>query len=196
VPGARTHEVTALLLAWRDGDEQALQVLLPLVHRELRQLAQRRMAGERPGHLLQPTALVNEVYMRLVDIRQVRWQDRSHFFAMTACLMRRILVDAARAQKNRKRGGAFQRVTLDLDQLATPEVRVDVIAVDTALQAMAAQFPRKATVVELRFFGGLSVEETAEALKVSPETVSRDWKFAKSWLLRALSPAARVSPDC
>lgn len=196
MPGARTHEVTALLLAWRDGDEQALQVLLPLVHRELRQLAQRRMAGERPGHLLQPTALVNEVYMRLVDVRQVRWQDRSHFFAMTACLMRRILVDAARAQKNRKRGGAFQRVTLDLDQLATPEVRVDVIAVDTALQAMAAQFPRKATVVELRFFGGLSVEETAEALKVSPETVSRNWKFAKSWLLRVLSPAARVSRDC
>lgn len=110
--------------------------------------------------------------------------------------MRRILVDAARAQKNRKRGGAFQRVTLDLDQLATPEVRVDVIAVDTALQAMAAQFPRKATVVELRFFGGLSVEETAEALKVSPETVSRNWKFAKSWLLRVLSPAARVSRDC
>lgn len=188
MPDGRTHDVTALLLAWRGGDEEALQVLLPLVHRELRQLAQRRMAGERPGHLLQPTALVNEVYMRLVDVRQVRWHDRSHFFAMTACLMRRILVDVARAQKSRKRGGAFQRVTLDLDQQATPDARVDVIAVDTALQALAAQFPRKADVVELRFFGGLSVEETAEVLAISPETVNRDWKFAKSWLLRALSP--------
>jgi RNA polymerase sigma factor (TIGR02999 family) len=161
--------------------------LVPLVHDELRRLARRHMAGERPGHVLQATALVNEVYLRLVDIRRIQWQDRAHFFAMAARLMRRVLVDAARAQKNQKRGGALHRVTLDPNLPVASETPEDVIAINAALEALAAEHERKACVVELRFFGGLSVEETAEVLKVSEETVTPDWRFAKSWLLRELS---------
>lgn len=187
MPASRPHDVTALLLEWRGGSETAVQALLPLVHAELRRLARRHMAGERPGHVLQATALVNEVYLRLLDVRRLQWQDRAHFFAMAARLMRRILVDHARAQKNLKRGGALHRVTFDSDLPVTSDTPDELLAIDDALQALAAEHERKARVVELRFYGGLSVEETAEALGVSPETVMRDWKFARSWLLRELS---------
>ena len=159
---------------------------MPLVHGELRRIAKRHMAGERPDHVLQATALVNEVYLRLIDVHRVQWQDRAHFFAVAARLMRRVLVDFARAQKNQKRGGALHRVTLDSD-LPVASAPVDLIAIDEALQALSEAYERKAQVVELRFFGGLSVEETAEVLKISQETVMRDWKFAKNWLLRELS---------
>jgi RNA polymerase sigma factor (TIGR02999 family) len=182
-----TQNVTALLVDWRGGDERALQKLVPLVHDELRRLARRHMAGERPGHVLQATALVNELYLRLVDVRRVRWQDRAHFFAVAARLMRRVLVDDARARRNQKRGGALQRVTFDPDLPVASDSHESVIAIDDALRALAEEYERKAQVVELRFFGGLSVEETAEALGISPETVMRDWKFAKSWLMRELS---------
>lgn len=183
----RTHNVTALLIDWRGGNEGAVQKLLPLVHDELRRIANRHMAGERLDHVLQATALVNEAYLRLVDIRRVQWQDRAHFFAMAARLMRRVLVDFARAQKNQKRGGALLRVTFDQNLQVTSNTPEDIIAIDEALRSLAAQYKRKSQVVELRFFGGLSVEETAEVLKISQETVMRDWKFAKNWLLRELS---------
>ena len=179
--------MTALLIEWRGGDVGAMQRLLPLVHDELRRLAKRHMAGERPGHVLQATALVHEVYLRLVDIHRVQWQDRAHFFAMAARLMRRVLVDFARARNNQKRGGLLNRVTLDENLPFASHAPEDLIAIDDALRSLAAQYERKAQVVELRFFGGLSVEETSEALKISPETAMRDWKFAKHWLLRELS---------
>lgn len=193
----RVHDVTALLLAWRGGDEAALPALLPLVHGELRRLARLYMAGERQGHLLQPTALVNEAFLRLVDVRRIAWRDRAHFYAMAARLMRQVLVDVARAEKNQKRGGAYQRVTLDQDVPGRTQSPVDVIAVDDALDALAREYPRKAEVVELRYFAGLAVEECAEALGVSAETVMRDWKFARSWLLRALrgnAPPSEAPP--
>jgi RNA polymerase sigma factor (TIGR02999 family) len=179
--------VTALLLDWRGGNAGAVEKLMPLVHGELRRMAKRHMAGERADHLLQATALVNEVYLRLVDIRRVQWQDRAHFFAVAARLMRRVLVDFARAQKNQKRGGALHRVTLDQDLAVANDTPADVLAIDDALDALSEAYERKAQVVELRFFGGLSVEETAEVLKVSEETVMRDWRFAKNWLMRELS---------
>jgi RNA polymerase sigma factor (TIGR02999 family) len=182
-----SHDLTALLIDWRRGDQEAVERLLPLVHDELRRMAHRHMAGERPGHVLQATALVNEVYLRLIDIERVQWQDRAHFFAMVARLMRRVLIDFARAQKNQKRGGELQRVTFDRDLPVAASTSDDLVAIDDALAAFSQQYERKAQVVELRFFGGLSVEETAEALNISPETVMRDWKFAKSWLLRELT---------
>ncbi len=184
---ARTHNVTALLIDWRGGDEAAVQKLVPVVHDELRRMAHRHMAGERPGHVLQATALVNEVYLRLVDIRRVQWQDRAHFYAMAARLMRRVLVDFARAQRNQKRGGALQRITFDQNMPVAADTPDELIAIDDALSAFAKEYERKSQVVELRFFGGLSVEETAEALNISQETVMRDWKFAKNWLMRELS---------
>jgi RNA polymerase sigma factor (TIGR02999 family) len=187
VSDVRTHDVTALLVEWRGGDEGAIEKLLPLVHGELRHLAKRYMAGERRDHVLQATALVNEAYLRLIDIRRVQWQDRAHFFAMAARLMRRVLVDFARARKNQKRGGALHRVTFDQNLLVTSDTPEDLIAIDEALRSLPAHHERKSQVVELRFFGGLSVEETAEALKISAETVMRDWKFAKNWLMRELS---------
>jgi RNA polymerase sigma factor (TIGR02999 family) len=187
VSDVRTHDVTALLVEWRGGDAGAVDRLLPLVHAELRRLANRHMAGERADHVLQATALVNEVYLRLVDIRRVQWQDRAHFFAMAARLMRRVLVDFARARTNQKRGGALRRLTWDENLAVASDTPDDLIAIDDALRALAAQYERKSQVVELRFFGGMSVEETAEVLKISPETVMRDWKFAKNWLLRELS---------
>ena len=183
----RAHDVTALLKDWRNGNEAAVDQLVPLVHTELRRLAKRQMARERPDHLLQATALVNEVYLRLIDARGVQWQDRAHFFAVAARLMRRVLVDFARAQKNQKRGGALHRVTFDQDLPIATRTSEDLVAIDEALQSLAAQYERKSQVVELRFFGGLTVEETAEVLKISPETVMRDWKFARNWLLRELS---------
>ncbi len=179
-------EVTQLLIDWSNGDERALQQLIPLVHEELRRVARRHMAHERAQHTLQATALVNEAYVRLVDIRQVRWQNRAHFFAMSARLMRRILVDFARSRRYQKRGGAARKVTLDEALVVSPEPGADLVALDEALTALAAVDPRKAQVVEMRFFGGLSVEESAEALHVSRDTVMRDWKLAKAWLLREL----------
>ena len=190
----RPSDVTALLIEWRAGDHGAVEKLLPLVHGELKRIAKRHMAGERPDHVLQATALVNEVYLRLIDIRRVQWQDRAHFFAMAARLMRRVLVDFARARDNQKRGGALQRVTFDHNLPVASGTPDDLIAIDDALRALAGQYERKAQVVELRYFGGLSVEETAEVLKISQETVMRDWKFAKNWLLRELSRTATRRP--
>jgi RNA polymerase sigma factor (TIGR02999 family) len=189
-----SHDVTALLIEWTRGDAAAIDKLLPLVHGELRRLARRQMAGERQGHVLQATALVNEVYLKLIDIRRVQWQDRAHFFAMAARLMRRVLVDFARAGKNQKRGGAMQRITFHKELPVFGETPEDLIAIDEALSAFGREYERKAQVVELRFFGGLSVDETAEVLSISPETVMRDWKFAKGWLMRELSRAGARNP--
>jgi RNA polymerase sigma factor (TIGR02999 family) len=182
-----SHQITQLLVDWRKGDLAALERLVPLVHQELRRVARRHMAHERAGHTLQATALVNEAYVRLIDIKHVNWQDRAHFFAMSSRLMRRILVDFARAKGYQKRGGDAQKVSLDEALLVSQEPARELIALDAALTALAAFDARKAQVVEMRFFGGLSVEETAEALKVSVDTVMRDWKLAKAWLLRELS---------
>jgi len=192
---ARINDVTALLLQWRGGNPAAMEKLLPRVYSELRRVARRHMGRERPDHPLQATGLVNEVYLRLVDIRRIQWQDRAHFFAVAARLMRRVLVDFARAHKNQKRGGALQHVTLDDNLPVSGNTPEDVIDIDRALQSLAVQYDRKAQVVELRFFGGLSVEETAEVLNISPETVMRDWKFAKNWLLRELSRTKSAAHD-
>jgi RNA polymerase sigma-70 factor (ECF subfamily) len=180
-------EVTQLLRAWGSGDDRALDKLTPLVETELHRLAHRYMAREKPGHTLQTTALVNEVYLKLVNIQDMTWQDRAHFFAISARMMRHILTDFARSRRFQKRGGAALRVTLDEALVVSPEQDADIVALDEALGQLAALDSRKSQVVELRFFGGLSVEETAEVLKISRETVLRDWKFAKVWLLRELS---------
>ena len=182
----RSPRPTELLLAWNRGDARAFDQLVPLVHAELRRLARRYMARERPDHTLQASALVNEAYLRLSDLKQMQWQNRAHFFAMSARVMRRILVDFARAKRNAKRGGGAPRVTLDEALLPPEETGHDLVALDDALQALAAVHPRKSDVVELRYFGGLSLEEAAEALHVSVDTVKRDWRFAKLWLLREL----------
>jgi RNA polymerase sigma factor (TIGR02999 family) len=181
-----SQEITQLLLAWNEGDEQALARLIPLVQEELHRLAHHYMAGERPGHPLQTTALIHEAYLRLIDSSRVRWQNRSHFFAVSAQLMRRILVDVARARHKQKRGGDAVHVSLDEAMIVTREPGPDVIALDEALKTLATLDPRKSKVIELRFFGGLSVEETAEVLGVSPVTVMRDWGLAKTWLAREL----------
>jgi RNA polymerase sigma factor (TIGR02999 family) len=181
-PGA----VTKLLRAWSDGDDEALERLTPLVEAELRRLARGYMGRERRGHTLQATALVNEAFLRLTDARRLRWQDRAHFLGISARLMRRVLVDHARSRGYRKRGGAAQRVTLDERLLASSDPALDIVALDRALEALAAVDTRKSRVIELRFFGGLSVEETAEVLHVSADTVKRDWRLAKLWLLREL----------
>jgi len=160
--------------------------LIPLVHRELHQIAQRCMAGERAGHSLQATVLVNEAYLKLVNAKDVAWHDRAHFLAVAARVMRRILVEHARARRAQKRGGAATRVTFDEALVVTNEPREDFVALDDALEALAAFDERKSRVIELRFFGGLSVEETASVLKVSPETVMRDWRMAKAWLQREM----------
>ncbi len=184
---APSHDVTRLLARWKDGDEAALQQLVPIVHEELRRLARRQMAGERPGHMLQPTALVNEAYLRLVNLKQMQWQNRAHFFAMGARLMRRNLVDFARSRGYQKRGGSAKQVSFTQALAVAAEGQAtDVVALNDALEALADVDERKSRVVELRFFGGLSVEETAEVLNVSRETIQRDWKFAKMWLLRHL----------
>lgn len=183
-------EVTRLLKAWGEGDDGALARLTPVVENELHRVAHRCMARENPGHTLQTTALVNEVYLRLVDIHGVSWQDRAHFFAMSARLMRRILTDFARSRHYQKRGAGAVQVSLDESLLVTPQKDADIMALDAALTDFAVLYPRQSRVVELRFFGGLEVEEAAEALKVSPVTVKRDWRFAKAWLLRAMSGEA------
>jgi RNA polymerase sigma factor (TIGR02999 family) len=179
--------VTGLLLAWGRGDETALEALTPLVYEELRRLARRCLRGERTAQTLQPTALVNEAFIRLVDLKRVQWHNRTQFFAISARLMRRILVDLARSRLASKRGRGGCRVTLDENLLISTEPGEDVVAIDEALDALSKVDLRKARVVELRFFGGLSVEESAEVLQVSRDTVIRDWKVARAWLLRELN---------
>src|SRR5215472_16205085 len=183
------HEVTQLLKAWSVGDEGALEKLTPLVYRQLHQIAQRYMAGERVDHTLQTTALVNEAYLKLVDCKKVNWQDRAHFFAISAQLMRRILIDFARSRGYLKRGGAVAHISFEDAPSVSKEPDPDLVALDDALNALAALDERKSKVVELKFFGGLSLEEIAEVLRISIDTVKRDWKFARLWLLRELGEA-------
>lgn len=182
-----THEVTSLLQAWGRGDDDALQRLVPLVYEQLRLAARRYMARERPGHTLETTALIHETYLRLVDVRQVKWQNRAHFLAMCAQLMRRILIEFARSRGYQKRGGGAVRVDFDRALLVGKQADFNLVALDAALNRLAQVDERKSKVVELRFFGGLEVKETAEVMNVSVDTVMRDWKLAKVWLLRELS---------
>jgi RNA polymerase sigma factor (TIGR02999 family) len=183
--------VTELLQAWNEGDQAALPQLVPFVYSELRRLARGYMHRERADHTLQATALVNEVYLRLVDVTRMRWQNRTHFFAVCARLMRRILVDHARSRRYLKRGGGARRTSLDEALVVTSEPNPDLIALDEALDDLGTIDSRKSRVVELRFFGGLTVEETAAVLEVSPDTVMRDWKLAKVWLLREIEGDTR-----
>ena len=179
-------EITRLLVAWRNGETNALDDLMPLVHRELKRIARNFMRRQRVGHTLQTTALVNEAFVRLVDSDKVNWQDRSHFFAMSAQLMRRVLVDAARRKNSEKRGGERVQVTLADDMKATERDQVDVVAIDEALRRLAELNPRHGQIVELRYFGGLTEEEIAETLNISARTVRRDWNVARAWLFREL----------
>jgi RNA polymerase sigma factor (TIGR02999 family) len=187
----KSAEITTLLKAWGQGDAAALDSLTPLVYEELQRLARGYMRQERPGHTLQATALVNEAYLRLVDVMGVEWQDRVHFLAVSARIMRRILVDAARTRASAKRGGEMARVNpsaVDFDQLpaAGSDRAMELRALDDALNSLSQMDPRRAQVIELRFFGGLTVEETAEVLKISPQSVMRDWRLARAWLAREL----------
>jgi RNA polymerase sigma factor (TIGR02999 family) len=186
---AGDKEVTGLLVAWSEGDESAYEKLVPLVYAELHRLAHRFMSGERRDHTIQTTALVNEAYLRLVD-QKARWQNRSHFFAIAAQVMRRILVDHARSQAYAKRGGNAQKVELDEAVLMARDRSAELVALDEALNKLAEFDPRKSRVVELRFFGGLSIDEAAEALQVSPNTVKRDWSSARAWLYREVTSGA------
>jgi len=179
--------VTQLLKAWGNGEQQALDQLIPLVYTELHRLAHRYMQRERSAHLLQPTALVHEAYERLVNLKDVSWQNRAHFFGVSAQLMRRILVDYARSRRYSKRGGEWRQVPLNEAVAVFRDRRTDIVALDDALHTLAGIDPRKSSVVEMRFFGGLSIKEVAEVLKVSQETVLRDWRLARVWLLRELS---------
>jgi len=181
------EEVTRLLQAWKAGDEGALERLMPLVYDELHRLARRYMAGEQTGHPLQTTALVHEVYLRLVDANTIDWQNRAHFYAICARLMRRILIDFARSRNYQKRGPNFAHIQLEEAATLSASVGSELLAVDEALKQLATIDTRKSEVVEMRFFGGLTVEEIAASLSVSPETVMRDWKLAKAWLQRELS---------
>jgi RNA polymerase sigma factor (TIGR02999 family) len=183
----RSHEVTGLLQAWSAGDEEALEELTPLVYRELHRAARRYMAGERSSHTLQATALINEVYLRLIDARRMDWQNRAHFFAVCAQLMRRILTDFARSRRYQKRGGGAAHMPLDEALVVGSQPDSDLVELDEALKKLALVDERKSRVVELRFFGGLDVKETAKVLNVSSETVMRDWRLAKVWLVRELS---------
>jgi RNA polymerase sigma-70 factor (ECF subfamily) len=182
-----THEITQLLVAWNQGDQAALESLSPLINQELHRLAKRYMAEERHGHLLQPTALVNEAWLRLIDWRNVEWQNRAHFFGLAAQIMRRILVDFARAQHSEKRGAEEMRVSLAEAANVALEKSAGLVELDDALQTLEHLDPRQARVVELRYFAGLSLEETAEALRVSVGTVRRDWSLARAWLFRELN---------
>jgi RNA polymerase sigma factor (TIGR02999 family) len=179
--------VTELLAAWSRGDQAALEALTPLIHDELHRLAARHMAGERPGHILQATALVNEAYLRLVDWKDARWQNRAHFFAMAAQIMRRVLVDVARTRRRAKRGHGQLHVSLSEAAHVTTADSVDLVALDDALKSLEVLDARQSRVIELRFFGGLSLEETAHVLDVSVGTVRRDWSLARAWLYRELS---------
>ncbi len=184
--GSPAANATTLLRAWGNGDEDARERLIPIVYGELRRLARHYLRGERPGHSVQTTALVNEAYIRLVDYKRIQWQDRAHFFAVSAQLMRRILVDHAR-RRNQKRGAGLLHVSLEEAAVLAGFEDVNLIALDAAMNDLARLDPRKAQVVEMRFFGGLSVEEAAAALKVSPVTVKRDWRLARAWLYRELT---------
>jgi RNA polymerase sigma factor (TIGR02999 family) len=190
MPDSSSADTTKLLRAWAGGDSKALEELTPRVYRELRRMAARLLRNERPGYSLQSADLVHEAYLRLVNARELKWQDRAHFFAVSAALMRRILLDRARRRAAVKRGGKAQPLdlnkTLDIVQIKAREL----VALDDALNALAAMDPRKSRIVELRFFGGLSVKETAEVVKVHPDTVLEDWKLARAWLLTELSPRA------
>jgi RNA polymerase sigma factor (TIGR02999 family) len=180
-------EITRLLLSWSNGDEAALDQLIPLVYPELQKLARRYMGREKPEHTLQTSALINEAYLRLVDQQAVEWQDRAHFFAVAAQVMRHILIDHARGHRYGKRGGGAQHLPLDDAEVAGQERAVELVALDDALTRLAKFDERKSKIVELRFFGGLSVEETAEVMKVAPITVMREWRAAKAWLYREIS---------
>jgi RNA polymerase sigma factor (TIGR02999 family) len=180
-------EVTQLLIAWSNGEEEALEKLVPLIYDELRRIARRYMKREPAGHTLQTTALVNEAYLRLIEQKGMKWQNRAHFFAISAQLMRRILVSMARARHANKRGGEARQVSLDEALVISEERAAELVALDDAMNELAALDPRRSRVVELRYFGGLSVEETAEVLNISPETVMRDWKRAKAWLYTELN---------
>ena len=183
------ENVTKLLVAWGDGNEAARDELMPLVYKELHRLAHQYMNRERPGHTLQTSALVNEAFMKLVDQRDVQWQSRAQFFGLAAQMMRRILVDYARSRHYAKRGGGAREVSLDEAMIVSEERRAEVVALDDALKGLAEFDARKSQIVELRFFGGLSIEETAEVLKVSPGTVMRDWTLAKAWLRKQMLSA-------
>jgi RNA polymerase sigma factor (TIGR02999 family) len=187
VPPVSTREVTRLLQAWSLGDQDALQQLMPLVYDELHRMAHRYMSAEQSGQVLQTTALVHEAYLRLVDVENIDWQNRAHFYGICARLMRRILIDFARSRNYQKRGGHFAHIELEEAATVSVVVSSELLAVDEALKQLATVDARKSEVVELRFFGGLTVEETAAALHLSQETVMRDWKLAKAWLLRELS---------
>ena len=186
-------EVSRLLRAWSEGDQGALERLMPIVYDELRRLARHYMQGERPGHSLQATALVNEAYTRLVDYKRMQWQNRAHFYAVSAQLMRRILVEHAR-RHNLKRGGGLRHVSLEETAVVREDQGADLVALDDAMNALSQLDPRKVQIVEMRFFGGLSVEETAEVLKISPITVKRDWRAAKAWLYRELTGECAHEP--
>jgi RNA polymerase sigma factor (TIGR02999 family) len=190
--GFSPDDITRLLRAWSEGDEEALEKLTPLVYRELYRLAARYMGQERQGHTLQATALVNEAYLRLIDWKNVQWQNRAHFVAVSAQLMRRVLVDYARSRRYAKRGGGVRPLALEDAQAAGDDRLTVLLEVDLALERLAALDPRLAQVVELRYFGGLTNEETAEALEVSPITVIRSWTFAKAWLLRELGGKPKI----
>jgi RNA polymerase sigma-70 factor (ECF subfamily) len=187
MPTPSTHEVTQLLLDWSDGDQAAFDALMPLVYDELRQMAHRYMSRERPGHTLQTTALVSEAYLRLVDQKRVHWQNRAHFFAVAAQAMRRILIDYARKQRYAKRGGGAPKISLEEAAVMSQERAADLVALDQALITLASLDPRQSRVVELRFFGGLTIEETAEVLRLSVDMVKREWATAKAWLSREMS---------
>ncbi|MGI8733711.1 MAG: sigma-70 family RNA polymerase sigma factor [Pyrinomonadaceae bacterium] len=186
------EEVSQLLHDWSNGDQAALDKVMPVVYQELHRMAHHYMRKERAGHTLQTTALVNEAYMRLADYKKMRWQSRAHFFAVAAQVMRRILVEQARSKKFAKRGGGAQQISLDETAIVSAGRSAEVIAVDEALTDLESWDPRKGRIVELRFFGGLSIEETAEVLKVSPTTVQREWRSAKAWLHRAISEGDRI----
>jgi RNA polymerase sigma-70 factor, ECF subfamily len=182
-----THEITQWLAGWSNGDRSALEKLTPLVYRELHRLAQAYMRGERAGHSLQTTALVNEAYLRLIDIQQMDWRNRAHFYGVAAQLMRHILVDLARSRKQQKRGGGWEQVSLDQALTIHSDRTADLLDIDNALKSLATLDERQSRIVELRFFGGLTETEIAEVLHVSPRTVQSDWNLARAWLLRELS---------
>lgn len=195
MPKPSSQEVTSLLLAWRQGKREALRKLVPVVYAELRRRAHNYMRHERKDHSLQTTALINEAYIRLLDYRKINWKDRSHFFAVMARLMRHILVDYARSRQSRKRGNGIEFIPLDQNKIILTKQEPSLVALDDALNALAARDKRRSRVVELRFFGGLSVEETAEVLGVSYDTVMRDWRLAKAWLSREMSKQAAANPQ-
>jgi RNA polymerase sigma-70 factor (ECF subfamily) len=187
MPKSSAQEVTKLLIDWRRGNQKALDRLMPIIYEELRRQAHRYMQGQQKGHSLQTTDLINETYLKLLDCSKVSWKNRVHFFAVTARLMRRILVDHARSRNYQKRGGGLERISLDLNQIPAIRHDPDLVALDDALKVLATEDDRKSRVVELRFFGGLSVEETAEVLGISNQIVMRDWRLAKVWLMREIN---------